>query len=93
MHSFQLYPCMHTLAFPYLRISWTHRLLPRWTAPRWRAFLTAAERVGHHAGNFAHVFLRLPVNSQVDGATLAGIRRQYGDFLYAKRDYDAAMEQ
>ncbi|PRW51086.1 vacuolar -sorting-associated 11-like protein isoform A [Chlorella sorokiniana] len=30
---------------------------------------------------------------QVDGATLAGIRRQYGDFLYAKRDYDAAMEQ
>jgi len=29
----------------------------------------------------------------VDGATLAGIRRQYGDFLYAKRDYDAAMEQ
>lgn len=31
--------------------------------------------------------------AQVDGATLAGIRRQYGDFLYAKRDYDAAMEQ
>jgi len=30
---------------------------------------------------------------QADPATLAGIRRQYGDFLYAKRDYDQAMEQ
>ena len=30
---------------------------------------------------------------QVDAATLAGIRRQYADFLYAKRDYDQAMEQ
>ena len=35
----------------------------------------------------------MSANSQVDGVTLAGIRRQYGDFLYAKRDYDAAMEQ
>ncbi|PSC75564.1 vacuolar -sorting-associated 11-like protein [Micractinium conductrix] len=30
---------------------------------------------------------------QVGPAALASIRRQYGDFLYAKRDYDAAMEQ
>ncbi|EFN56788.1 hypothetical protein CHLNCDRAFT_144280 [Chlorella variabilis] len=30
---------------------------------------------------------------QVDAGTLAGIRRQYADFLYAKRDYDQAMEQ
>jgi hypothetical protein len=30
---------------------------------------------------------------QVDAATLAGIRRQYADFLYAKRDYEQAMEQ
>ncbi|KAL4429983.1 hypothetical protein ABPG77_004353, partial [Micractinium sp. CCAP 211/92] len=30
---------------------------------------------------------------QADAATLAGIRRQYGDFLYSKRDYDQAMEQ
>jgi hypothetical protein len=29
----------------------------------------------------------------VDAATLAGIRRQYADFLYAKRDYEQAMEQ
>lgn len=30
---------------------------------------------------------------QADAATLAGIHRQYGDFLYSKRDYDQAMEQ
>jgi hypothetical protein len=30
---------------------------------------------------------------QADAATLASIRRHYGDFLYAKRDYDQAMEQ
>lgn len=30
---------------------------------------------------------------QVDAASLAGIRRAYGDFLYAKRDYEGAMEQ
>lgn len=30
---------------------------------------------------------------QVGGATLAGIHRHFGDFLYSKRDYDAAMEQ
>ncbi|KAI3427097.1 hypothetical protein D9Q98_007036 [Chlorella vulgaris] len=30
---------------------------------------------------------------QVDAGTQAGIRRQYADFLYSKRDYDQAMEQ
>ena len=30
---------------------------------------------------------------QADAATLAGVHRRFGDFLYAKRDYDAAMAQ
>ena len=34
-----------------------------------------------------------PCRAQAEPRVLAGIHRQYGDFLYAKRDYDAAMEQ
>jgi hypothetical protein len=33
------------------------------------------------------------VSSQADAAAVAEIQRRYGDHLYAKHDYDAAMAQ
>jgi len=37
--------------------------------------------------------LNLAKTQRLDGSSIADIHRQYGDHLYAKADYDGAMQQ
>lgn len=86
-------------------LSISPHLTQRFTATAWWhdrcSFPSWYPSPGHHARlraagpcRGAHCPPRgLLVCVQADAATLAGIRRQYGDFLYSKRDYDQAMEQ